>query len=291
MLESLERRYRGWRSRRVTRRDCHSELARLRRVDHRLAEPLAKAIADTVDRRLDPAAREQFERIEGLRDTLARSSATIDHVDFGAGDPKAPRGLAEARKGVAKTTPVSRLATHTSKSRPWSDLLYNLVRDLKPRKCLEMGTCIGLSAAYQCAAMARDGDGRLVTLEGGPGYAELARTNLRSLGFVNFDVVVGPFEETLGRTLEKERPVDFVFNDGHHDGDAMLAYFDETVPYLADGSVVLFDDIKDYESMREGWRRLVRHPTVDLSVDFGSMGLVCIGREAAEHTTFTMPLA
>jgi len=222
---------------------------------------------------------------------MGRASDTLEQVGYGAGQREQPRVRAEARRGGPVALDVSRLATRTSKSRPWSDLIYQLVRNLRPAKCLEMGTCVGLSAAYQCAAMDRSGTGRLVTLEGGPGLAALARANLESLGFTNFEIVVGPFEETLEPTLQQQQPVDFIFNDGHHDGDALFAYFEETLPYLADGSVTLFDDIEVYESMRDGWRRLAAHPAVDLSIDFGPMGLVCVDRQASRRTAYAMPLA
>lgn len=135
--------------------------------------------------------------------------------------------------------------------------------------------------------------GVLVTLEGGPDMAEMARSNLLSLGYSNFNVVIGPFEDTLEQTLQKEQPIDFIFNDGHHDGDAMLAYFDEILPYFSNGSVMLFDDIANYESMRRGWKTLTEHPMVDLSIDFRSMGLVCVNKKAdatVERSTFTIPL-
>lgn len=291
MIDGLKRRYCAWRSRQDARRHRKSELARLRRLEHALAHRLASAIADTAERKLAREDETQIERIERLRESLARSTGTLEHIDYGAGQPDAPRDRAEARKGVPVTLEVSRLATRTSKSRPWSDLIYNLVRKLEPDKCLEMGTCVGLSAAYQCAAMTMSGKGLLVTLEGGPALAELARANLSSLGFTNFEIVVGPFEVTLEQTLQKERPIDFIFNDGHHDGDAMLAYFEETLPYLSEGSVMLFDDIAVYASMRDGWRQLTEHPAVDLSIDFGPMGLVCVNRRATQRSAFTMPLA
>lgn len=291
MLESLKHIYWAWHSRRETRRQCHEGLARLRQVEHSVASSLVNAIGNTADRKLAREDKDQIERIERLRDKIATSTATIDHIDYGAGEPNAPRDLAEARKGVPINLAVSRLATHTSKSRPWSDLIYNLVRNLQPDKCLELGTCIGFSAAYQCAAMSRNGKGVLVTLEGGPALAKMAHSNLSLLGFSNFDIVIGPFEETLEQTLQKEQPIDFMFNDGHHDGDAMLAYFGKILPYISDGSVMLFDDIALYESMRRGWKSLTEHPMVDLAIDFGSMGLVCVNKKATRRLTLTIPLA
>lgn len=256
-----------------------------------MASSLVKSIDNVAHRKLAREDKNQVERIERLRDSLAKSTDTIDHVDYGAGEPSAPRDRVEARKGVPVTFAVSRLATGASKGRPWCDLIYSLVRNLRPQKCLELGTCIGFSAAYQCAAMSQNGYGVLVTLEGGPNFAKIAHSNLSSLGYSNFDIVIGRFEDTLESTLQKEQPIDFVFNDGHHDGDAMLAYFDEILPYFSDGSVMLFDDIANYESMRGGWETLIEHPMVDLSIDLGPMGLVCVNKKTMKHSKFSMPLA
>ena len=62
---------------------------------------------------------------------------------------------------------------------------------------LEMGTCVGISAAYQAAALNDNGAGRLVTLEG---YAELAAEAQElwsNLGLSNVEVIVGRFAQTL----------------------------------------------------------------------------------------------
>jgi predicted O-methyltransferase YrrM len=286
----LTHRYHAWRSQYEIRRSCRAELARLQAVEHPLAPKLARAIGDTVDGRLARADAGLIRRIERLRHALSHSPDTIEHVDYGAGPWDAPRDRTEARGGVPVTLAVKGLALNTSKSRPWTDLIYNLVRNLRPNKCVEMGTCIGLSAAYQCAALAMNGKGVLVTLEGGAALARLARANLSSLGFSNFEIVVGPFQTTLKPTLDRERPVDFMFNDGHHDGEAMLAYFDATLPYLNESSVILVDDIALYESMRDAWKALIEHRAVDLAIDFGSLGLVCVNQDAMSRSCFSMRL-
>src|SRR5690606_1008609 len=122
-----------------------------------------------------------------------------------------------------------------------------LIRNLKPEKALELGTCIGMSAAYQCAAMAENGSGRLITLEGGENYAKLARSHLELAGLHNFEIVLGRFQDTLDDVLAREQPFQFMYNDGHHDGDAVLAYFEQTLPYCSVGGVMLFDDISTYD--------------------------------------------
>ena len=106
-----------------------------------------------------------------------------------------------------------------------------------------MGAAVGISAAYQAAALALNGRGTFTTLEGAEPLADIARDNLRRLGLGMVQVVVGRFEDTLDAVLERRRPVDYVFVDGRHDRQATLAYFEQTSPFLAETAFLIFDDI------------------------------------------------
>ena len=64
-----------------------------------------------------------------------------------------------------------------------------------------MGTAVGISAAYQAAALALNGRGTFTTLEGAEPLADIARDNLRRLGLGMVEVVVGRFEDTLDAVL------------------------------------------------------------------------------------------
>lgn len=144
-------------------------------------------------------------------------------------------------------------------------LLYHLAARLQPAQCLELGTCLGLSAAYLAAGLA-GGDGRLATLEGGAAVAQRARANLDALGLGSAEVIVGPFAETLPEVLRRHQPFDLVFIDGHHEPAALQAYADQIMPGLAEGAVLVFDDVAWTPGMRRAWRTLAArlHPAIDL---------------------------
>jgi len=254
------------------------------------AQALAAVLEKTRRGRFDPVERAAVERIEALRRRCLLSPEELEHMDYGAGEPGAPTSLGDARQGIQRRTDLATLARRTSKAPPWSDLLFNLVRGLRPERSLELGTCIGFSAAYQCAAMEISDRGLLVTLEGDEGFAARAQAHLASLGLSRHRIVVGPFERTLPGVVAEDGPFDFLFNDGHHDGAAMLAYFEKTLPSLAHDAVLLFDDLDNYESMQQAWRRLARHDRVALAIDFGPMGLVCLGpaRRGADVVHFPL---
>ena len=116
---------------------------------------LEQALRETLANRLEPAEGDWVRRIESLRRRLHRSSDTIAMYDYGAeGDAVREVTVAERCRGA-------------SKPYFWSLLLLKLIRQFRPLRCLELGTCMGISAAYQGAALAINGqEGTLTTIEG-----------------------------------------------------------------------------------------------------------------------------
>lgn len=282
--------YWEWERKNRKKKSCAHACDSLKNLDHNKSILISSSIEKTVYLNYKRNEHELISKIENLRKELSKADEKIHHVDYGAGEPSDPVDNMQAGQGRSQLLNVSRLADWTSAGAPWSDLLFNCVRETRPQLCLELGTCIGLSAAYQCAAMTLNGLGRIVTLEGGENFAKIARQNLTQLGFANFDIVVGRFEDTLQETIERNHPIDFMFNDGHHDGEAMLHYFDMMKPYFSENAVLIFDDIADYESMRVGWSKLRNDRQVGFSVDFGRMGLVCLGERPDGPVHYEAPL-
>lgn len=290
-LQSVKEKYWAWRSSRRRTAERLSSVMELKHLEH----PRALAIAVAIEKAFatskpEPSEQDWIERIEALRVELAASEEVLPHIDFGAGEPEAAVSGDVAQQGVRQEVKISHLAAWSSVVRPWSDLIFYLVRELRPETCLELGTCIGISASYQGGAMTLNGGGRIVSLEGGEAYAARARAHMDQLGVDRCEIVVGRFEDTLDETLNSIGKIDFMFNDGHHDGDAMIQYFDMIHPYLAENAVLLFDDISNYESMQEGWRKLMADERVNLVVDFGKMGLVSVGTGGDKPSVFNAPI-
>jgi len=192
-------------------------------------------------------------------------------------------------KGVRSTAVVGKVS-QWSKPAFWALVLFKLVRKLEPNSSLELGTCVGISAAYLSAALQLNGKGRLLSLEGSPAIAEIARETLRDMKFENSSVITGPFYETLKASMESAKPIDFFFNDGHHDHDAVIQYFNESLPNLADQSVVVFDDISWNPGMRKAWVEIENHPQVSATIDLETIGIALISRHPARKEKFRMPL-
>jgi predicted O-methyltransferase YrrM len=256
-------------------------LGRLRWVAGKRARDKLNAAAPELGRAIDAALRSQFtpdeaaltDRIEALRRHAMRSQEPIEQIDFGAG--KADETLsAEAMASGRKRDRTVAQMTGASKSPFWAGVLFRLVRNLRRENALELGTCLGVSAAYQAGAMDLNGKGALTSLEGAPALADISRRHLDRLGLGGRVVIVrGRFSDTLPAVLRDRGPFDFVFIDGHHDGGATLAYCDQIQPHLAPGAVVVFDDIDWSDSMKRAWRQLAADPRFGVTVDLGRLGV------------------
>jgi predicted O-methyltransferase YrrM len=236
-------------------------LRRLRRVTtaDAVAQRVLRAIESTLRGAWEPAERVWMARLAELRRGLRRSRERVDPLGTDATS--------------AQTVGQRYLF---SKSVLGAQLLFRLVRELRPSRCLELGTNVGVSAAYQAAALALNGGGELHTVELTPALAALARRHLASVE-LTAEVHEGRFADVLPGLLERIAPVDYVFVDGHHDGPATLAYFAQLQPCLSPGALVVFDDIAWSSGMAEAWATIQTDPQVRVAIDVGTMGVCIVG--------------
>ena len=255
-----------------------SAISRLTTHESAHLQAIGEALAETLSHSLSPEEKATIDLIEQRRTSLLNSDEVITVIDYGAGSRGAKRTKEEMAKGVQS---AARVADVCKASKPafWATFLFKLIRKLQPLSCVELGACVGISAAYQASALKINGKGRLFTIEGSPEVANIARETLAGLGLENATVVVGPFQETLSGVLESASPIDYFFNDGHHDHDAVLHYFAEALPHLSDGAVIVFDDISWSEGMRRAWSEIENDERIIATVDLQTMGIAVMGSE------------
>lgn len=246
---------------------------------------LRETLRDTAIQR----ERDCWRLIEERRCSLSRSRKSIRTLDYGAGQAGSRRTKAEMEHGVELTARVSSIC-RASKPAFWARFLFKLIRNLRPSSCLELGSCVGKSAAYQAAALQLNGRGTLVTIEGAPAIAEIAQETVNHLRLDNVRVIAGPFRTTLCDAMAATRPIDFFFNDGHHDGDAVIAYFNQAFPSLSRQSTIVFDDISWSPSMRAAWNKIEMDERVSTTIDFDAMGIAVINKDATAKDRFRIPL-
>jgi predicted O-methyltransferase YrrM len=244
----------------------------------RIGDAIAAAAAGAVD----PEVEEVLERVEACRAAMLASDDTFTVAlrDL-SGDP------ADGREA----TDTVRHAVGRSRSRRDCLLLHHLVRALRPRAAVELGTCVGISAGYQAAAMRRNGIGRLVSIEAIEHYVTLARRTLDHGGLDEAEVRHGLFERVLPEVLRELAPVDLAFVDGHHDEQATLRYAAQLKPALRAGGVIVFDDIAFSEGMERAWRALAADADVTAAFDLGPLGICVYGSGERAPRTYDVPFA
>lgn len=252
-------------------------MAMLRRESDAAADAISKSIRAFLRQRPTREEAPWVRRIEALRDETYASVVPIEVIDYGIKPDErvSNRVLTEGRR-IESTVGIE--ASRRSKGRRWDLVLMRLVREAGAERCLEMGACVGFSAAYQAAALELNGAGRLVTIEGAPAFAELARNNLDRLGIGRARVECGRFQDTLELVAAELAPLDFVFVDGHHDEQATIDYFNLLAQYLAPAAMVVFDDISWSTGMRRAWKTVSTVDGVKFAVDLGQLGICSVGR-------------
>ncbi|WP_245319157.1 O-methyltransferase [Hymenobacter elongatus] len=200
--------------------------------------------------------------IEARRRQLLQDPTTITVRDFGAG----------SHTGAGRQRRLRDIARAAAKPRPFGQLLFRLVNHFQPRVILELGTSLGLTTAYLAAPSAQ---AHIVTFEGCPQTAAVARHTFAQLALTNIQVVEGNLDETLVPALAAlPGPLDFAFFDGNHRYEPTVRYFEQCLPYRTDRSVFVLDDIHWSAEMEQAWTTIKAHPEVRLTIDMFFIGLV-----------------
>lgn len=257
--------------------------------DH-ISFSIQRSVREALEQTLTTEEKKWIDSIELLRTEMNSSPRQITRTDFGARNQDSNLKLDDMRTGIEVTDTLGHISQVASKHSFWCLLLFKLLRTIKPDSCIEMGTAVGLSAAYQAAALTLNGHGSLVSLEGAPSLAGIARNNFQQLGLDSVKIVVGNFQDTLADVLTDRQPVDFVFIDGHHDEHATLAYFEQLLPFLSETALLVFDDISWSEGMKRAWNTITKDRRVGITVDFGLVGLCTVGNSITKPRHFSVPL-
>lgn len=206
-----------------------------------------------------------YAKIEDLRQKLLKDQTPLTIEDMGAGSAYA----------ATQTRSIAAIAKNAAKPPRLGQLLYRIARRYQPSTIVELGTSLGLSAAYLATGAPQ---GRLCTIEGAPAIAEAANRNLRSLD-LNVKIVKGNFDEQLLPLLDSLPPIDLAFVDGNHRREPTLRYVDTLLHHAARPSAFIFDDIHWSKEMEEAWTKIKTDPRVHLTIDLFFIGIVFLRDE------------
>ncbi len=251
------------------------------------AQAIGRALREAIDGRLTLEEESLIRRVEAQRAKLESSRQVVSMARrLPSADQAATRlrqralldgAPADTSETDAGTAVVGEVCRRASKSAKWALVLFKLIRHLQPAMCLEIGTCLGISAAYQAAALQLNGSGRLVTVEGVESLAKLASANLEELQASAATVVTGMFGDVWESLAPSLSELDFAFIDGSHNPRATLRFFEELETHMARGGVLVFDDIRWSKGMTAAWTIIQSYPHVAAAVDLIDVGVCVIG--------------
>lgn len=226
---------------------------------HGIHSPFVYKLVDTVV--YDYKPRQEYQEIEQLRKSLLLNEQEITITDLGAG----------SHVNNNKSKKIKELAKNALKPKKLAQLIYRLANEQQPRNIIELGTCLGLTTSYLAKAAPK---ATIVSIEGCPQTANVARKNLDKLQIANVKVLTGNFDDLFPVVIDETELLDFVFIDGNHRKDATLDYFKQCLSKAHEGTVLIFDDIYWSEGMEEAWKEIKNHPQVSLTIDLFWIGLV-----------------
>ncbi len=186
-------------------------------------------------------------------------------MDPGAGS----RGDNPLHKALPKTRSIARIANRSLQPARYAGMLYRIAVYFNYKKILEMGTNLGITAAYLSKAHAQ-----VHTIEGAHAIAEVAEEVFNNLNCKNIQLHKGNFDCLLPHLLNRHEQFDMVFLDGDHNGEKVLKYFNLLIKHISKEGVLVLDDIRWSSSMQQAWRAIKNHPDVNVTVDLFFMGLV-----------------
>jgi predicted O-methyltransferase YrrM len=221
---------------------------------------------------LSPSELAVQEKTEELRQRLLASEAEIATIDYGAGSPDQNLTAEEMAWGRCRVERISDICRVRSKEIAEATFLFKLVRHFRPVQCLELGTCLGITAAYIGLGLQLNGAGHLVSIEGCPRLAAIAAENMRSVGLTNVSVYTGRFQDVLPNLLSTMM-FDFAWIDGHHDHDATLSYFGQIASRGAEDMTIVLDDIAWSAGMKSAWTAIRKSPLVKACATVGGFGI------------------
>lgn len=119
--------------------------------------------------------------------------------------------------------------------------LYLLAAAIGAKRILEIGTLGGYSTIWMARAL--PDDGRLISIEGEPRHAEVARANLAAAGLGDkVDIWIGTALDLLPKIeAAGSGPFDFTFIDA--DKANIPGYFDHAVRMSRPGALILIDNV------------------------------------------------
>ena len=201
-----------------------------------------------------------YQLIEKIRKHWLSSSSKLKVVDLGAGSKK-------FKTNDRKIKDICRISVQPKK---YGQLLFRIVNYFQPENIIELGTSLGITAAYLGSAAKHS---TVFSIEGDPQTDSIAQKTIRLSKLENVKLINESFKNALPEVLDSIEKVDLVFIDGHHEKNATINYFDNCLKKSHDGTVFIFDDINWTDGMKQAWMIVKDNPAVTATIDLHFLGI------------------
>lgn len=207
---------------------------------------------------------------ERLREKLLASKEKIQVTDLGGGSHFTRSDWRQLRL----------LARYSGRRPGPGKLLYRLVKHFNPDVVLELGTSLGIGSLYLKAALP---SARVVTIEGCPNIARLARRNISESGASDVEVIEGAFDAVLTIDFIKRLNPRMILFDGNHRKAPTIDFFNRLADVATSETVFIFDDIHWSEEMEEAWESIKADKRVRVTIDLFIFGVVLFRKEMSKQ--------
>jgi predicted O-methyltransferase YrrM len=211
-----------------------------------------------------------YEEIENLRNKLLQSDEELELTDHGAGS----HVINSARRKIRS------IAKYSATPKKYAQLLFRMAAYFGSKNILECGTSLGLTTLYLTAT---GNHLKVVTIEGDPVLAQLAKKHFELRGKNNIVLLQGDFKDQLPEALRQLQLVDLVYLDGNHREKETGSYFDIILPFTGNDSVIVIGDIHWSPGMKAAWNKIILLPEVTLSLDLFFLGIIFLRKELSKQ--------
>lgn len=207
-----------------------------------------------------------YKLIETVKKNLLSDNRVLQVDDPGAGS---------IQKGNSRKK-ISSIVRNAASDQKFGRLLFRLANFYHAKNIIELGTSVGISAAYLASA---DPYSTVITTEGSSVISKIATETFQKLKLSNIIQVTGNFEDVLSDLIASHPPADMVFIDGNHRKKPLLDYFEKFLQKISSATMIIIHDIHWSREMEEAWDIIQQDPRVKMSIDIFSAGLVFFREE------------
>jgi len=242
------------------------------RKGHGIHSPFVYDIVSRVFR--NKIDKDIFLSVEQLRKKMLSDKRSILVQDLGS----------QAELSENNLINLSEIATRSPVPAKYGALLAKIAAEFGKPLIIEFGTSIGISTIYMAKACK---DAKVITIEGCPSIAQIAKQNFIDSGLTNVALLVGSFDDLISDFAVQGVKPGMVFIDGNHRKEPVINYFNQMAKLSDSNSVIIIDDINYSIEMAEAWNEIKLHKKVSITIDIFRMG-ICFFREGISHNDYVI---